>query len=208
MAYRKTTEGAGHVAQVARKLAKNLSANRTAEFATEAARARASDTVYEKVFTLVSHARTAFETASTLGEEDDDPEIGARPLPERGAKTALVREMGALVRELKQWSEVEAGDGCSGGTDGGGSGGEGGGGAPLRLTLADGWETAIDQESGRAYYYHAESLAVQWNRPQPVRGSALLPPPPPPRLPQQEQQQQPSPLLELRDNEELIDVVV
>jgi hypothetical protein len=89
VAYRKTTEGAGHVAQVrqphapgcslqdtragthsytsastpasrgqvARKLATNLTANKQSDFATDAARAHASDTVYHRVFKLLSQVR-------------------------------------------------------------------------------------------------------------------------------------------------------
>ena len=45
-------------AQVARKLATNLGANREAEFATESARAHAADTVYHKVFKLMSQVST------------------------------------------------------------------------------------------------------------------------------------------------------
>jgi hypothetical protein len=149
--------------------------------------------------------------ASTLGdaETEIDPEIeaGASALSERGDKTALVREMGALVRELKQWSEVEAGGGGSGGGGGGGSGGgtDGGSGIAVRVdgsgavdALADGWETATDPRSGRAYFYHADTLAVQWGRPRPERASAapplaLLPPPPPPQQQQQGQGQQAAP---------------
>ena len=40
--------------QVARKLATNLTANKQSEFATDTARAHASDTVYHKVFKLLS----------------------------------------------------------------------------------------------------------------------------------------------------------
>ena len=42
------------MAQVARKLATNLTANKQSEFATDTARAHASDTVYQKVFKLLS----------------------------------------------------------------------------------------------------------------------------------------------------------
>lgn len=42
------------MAQVARKLATNLTANKQSEFATDTARAHASDTVYHKVFKLLS----------------------------------------------------------------------------------------------------------------------------------------------------------
>ena len=45
-------------AQVARKLATNLGANRQAEFATESARAHAADSVYHKVFKLLSQVST------------------------------------------------------------------------------------------------------------------------------------------------------
>ena len=45
-------------AQVARTLATNLGANRQAEFATESARAHAADTVYHKVFKLMSQVST------------------------------------------------------------------------------------------------------------------------------------------------------
>ena len=121
--------------------------------------------------TLVSQAREAFEITATLGDTDaeSDPqtEAGASALSGRGAKTALVREMGALVRELKQWSAAEAG----------GGGGE---------ALADGWETATDPASGRAYFYHVDTRAVQWDRPRPEP----LPPPPPPPLQLQLQQGQ------------------
>ena len=127
----------------------------------------------------MSQAREAFEITATLGDTDaeSDPqtEAGASALSGRGAKTALVREMGALVRELKQWSAAEAG--------GGGGGGE---------ALADGWETATDPASGRAYFYHVDTRAVQWDRPRPERASAAppLPPPPPPPLQLQLQQGQ------------------
>merc|ERR1740130_2405673 len=124
-------------------LATNLTANKQSEFATDTARAHASDTVYQKVFKLLSQAREAFELVSTLGdaeiEIDPEIEIGASALSERGDKTALVREMGALVRELKQWSEVEAGGG-SGGTDGGGGIAVPVDGSGAVDALADGWE--------------------------------------------------------------------
>jgi hypothetical protein len=98
--------------------------------------------------------------------------------------------MGALVRELKQWSAAEAG--------GGGGGGGGGGiavcvdGSGAVEALADGWETATDPASGRAYFYHVDTRAVQWDRPRPERASAAppLPPPPPPPLQLQLQQGQ------------------
>ena len=43
---------------MARTLATNLGANREAEFATESARAHAADTVYHKVFKLMSQVST------------------------------------------------------------------------------------------------------------------------------------------------------
>ena len=131
--------------------------------------------------------------------------------------------MGALVRELKQWSEVEAGGGSGGGGDGGGGGGsggtDGGGGIAVPVdgsgavdALADGWETATDPRSGRAYFYHADTLAVQWGRPRPERASAAPPLPPQPQQQQQGQRQpaaQPgAPARVIVDNEELLDLDV
>ena len=51
-------------AQVARTLATNLGANRQAEFATESARAHAADTVYHKVFKLMSQVSTHSRASS------------------------------------------------------------------------------------------------------------------------------------------------
>ena len=51
-------------AQVARTLATNLGANRQAEFATESARAHAADTVYHKVFKLMSQVSTHSQASS------------------------------------------------------------------------------------------------------------------------------------------------
>ena len=42
---------------MARKLATNLTANKQSDFATDAARAHASDTVYHRVFKLLSQVR-------------------------------------------------------------------------------------------------------------------------------------------------------
>ena len=105
------------------------------------------------------------------------------------------------MRELKQWSEAEAGGGGGGGGGGGTDGTDGtdgtngcrgiavrvdGSGSGATDALPDGWEIATDPRSGRAYYYHADTLAVQWGRPRPERAAAAapplppLPPPPPP----------------------------
>ena len=76
------------------------------------------------------------------------------------AKVAFVRELSQLVRELKRWSE----DGAT----------------PEQELQAAGWLEATDAATGRVYYYHEESRAVQWHRPKPQQAAAALPAPPPP----------------------------
>ena len=78
------------------------------------------------------------------------------------AKVAFVRELSQLVRELKKWSEEGA--------------------APEQELQAAGWLEATDAASGRVYYYHEESRAVQWQRPRPQQAAAALPAPPPPPM--------------------------
>ena len=101
------------------------------------------------------------------------------------------------MRELKQWSEQEASSAPAPSSalvpsNGGGGGGRGwrgdalrdAGGAPAEALPAGGEATA-DPTTGRLYYYHTQTRAVQWARPRPdtAPAAAAPAPPPPPALP-------------------------
>ena len=176
-AYRSVSDGAARVGRMGKRLATGLAVRRKDDFTTTTTRKRLEESTYRRVFSLLSQVREAMEIAAKQ-QLDDEQQPGGQEDAARaegdereGERVAIVRELGVLLRDLRDWSEESSQDQA---------------GRPrsdeeadeeLARRTADTWMRATDPATGSQYYYHRETRQVQWEPPW-TRTPAAAPPPP------------------------------
>ena len=193
----------GKVAMVGRRLAENIHGNRQQQLEDPMERESLIASVAEVCFELMAQLRDDTPTPTTPGtrkadmvhevsllvkelktwSEENEEEGGvngeASLLPPRAPRLMLQEGSGS---RLLEWT----GGGGGGGSDAGGSSARsntGERGQARNAPLPEEWRSAVDEASGRTFYYHKKHRVPQWHRPPPEAPPSPPPSPPPPSPP-------------------------